>query len=185
MSEINEMSASIRSQLDTLERKISELDQLLGEGTADQAIELDLDSLEMPVLDTADETVEATVDAPEQTHLLEPEECRPVSTVNVQMVDQPKRAVIDAMAEHQAWRHDMPASPVHDIRSAISLNDRLLFINTLFGHDAVLFQNTICALNAMDGFDEAIDYLATNHPGWNLESDTVYRFMMAVRRKLR
>ena len=78
----------------------------------------------------------------------------------------------------------MPGSPVANILSAISLNDRLLFINTLFKKDPALFQDAVKDFNAMDSLQQALDYIAANFADWNLESDTVYRFMMAVRRKL-
>ena len=93
-------------------------------------------------------------------------------------------AVIDAMTARQAWRTDMPGTPVRDIRSAISLNDRILFINWLFGEDPMAFQETLTALNAMTSFDEAVNFVVASHPEWDLESDTVYRFMMALRRRL-
>jgi len=79
----------------------------------------------------------------------------------------------------------MPGSPVSNIISAISLNDRVLFINTLFGEDPMKFRNTIDTLNAMGSIGEAIGYVLDEFPQWNLDSDVVYRFMMAVRRKLR
>ena len=78
----------------------------------------------------------------------------------------------------------MPGAPVRDIRSAISLNDRVLFINRLFDEDPVCFQETLNALNQMATLDEAVSYLVSVHPSWNLESELVYRFMMALRRKL-
>ena len=78
----------------------------------------------------------------------------------------------------------MPGAPVRDIRSAISLNDRVLFINRLFDEDPVNFQETLNALNQMGSLDEAVAYLVQAHPSWNLESELVYRFMMALRRKL-
>lgn len=95
-----------------------------------------------------------------------------------------KPVVLDAMIAKQAWRTDMPGAPVRDIRSAISLNDRVLFINRLFGEDPVNFQETLNALNQMGSLDEAVAYLVEAHPSWNLESELVYRFMMALRRKL-
>ena len=91
--------------------------------------------------------------------------------------------VIDAMIAKQPWRTDMPGSPVRDIRSAISLNDRILFINYLFGEDPMAFQEMLTQLNAMSSFDEAAAHAIAVHPEWNLESDTVYRFMMALRRR--
>ena len=95
-----------------------------------------------------------------------------------------KTVVLDAMIAKQAWRTDMPGAPVRDIRSAISLNDRVLFINRLFGEDPVNFQETLNILNQMGSLDEAVAYLVETHPSWNLESELVYRFMMALRRKL-
>ena len=93
-------------------------------------------------------------------------------------------AVMDVMAEKQAWRTDRPGSQVRNIISAISLNDRVLLINVLFREDPVLFQNTIIAFNGMNSLDEAIAYIQANFPEWDMNSEPVYRLMMAVRRKL-
>ena len=95
-----------------------------------------------------------------------------------------RQAVIDAMASRQAWRTDMPGTPVRDVRAAIALVDRALFINTLFGEDAASFINAVNAVNQMTSLDEAVEYIAQNYPDWDMESDIVYRFMMAVRRKV-
>ena len=101
---------------------------------------------------------------------------------------EPKPAPKPSLAEspdRYAWRKDMPGLAVRDIRSAIALNDRVLFINVLFQQDAVRFQNALNDLNAFETFPQAEDYLRTNYPQWNYDSEVVYRFMMAVRRKLR
>ena len=94
-------------------------------------------------------------------------------------------AVMDVMAEKQAWRTDRPGSQVKNVISAISLNDRVLLINVLFREDPILFQSTISAFNGMTTLDEAISYIRTNFPDWDMNSEPVYRLMMAVRRKLR
>ena len=94
-------------------------------------------------------------------------------------------AVMDVMAENQAWRTDRPGLQVKNIISAISLNDRVLLINVLFKENPLLFQDTISALNAMTTLDEAVSYIQANFPEWDLNSEPVYRLMMAVRRKLR
>ena len=96
---------------------------------------------------------------------------------------QEKLPVIDVMTAKQAWRTDMPGSAVKDIRSSISLHERILFINYLFGEDPLAFQEMLTQLNAMASFDEAAAYAIAAHPEWDLESDTVYRFMMALRRR--
>ena len=94
------------------------------------------------------------------------------------------RSVNDRSATPHAWRTGLPGSPVRNILSAISLNDRVLFINTLFQEDPALFQSTIAQFNEMQTLDEAEAYIETHFPGWNLDSDIAFRFMMAVRRKL-
>ena len=93
-------------------------------------------------------------------------------------------AVMDVMAEKQAWRTDRPGSQVKNVISAISLNDRVLLINVLFREDPMLFQDTISAFNGMASLNEAIAYIQTHFPEWDMNSEPVYRLMMAVRRKL-
>lgn len=93
-------------------------------------------------------------------------------------------AVMDVMAEKQAWKIDRPGSAVKNIISAISLNDRVLLINVLFREDPILFQETIARFNDMGSLDEAVAYVAENFPDWDMNSEPVYRLMMAVRRKL-
>lgn len=90
----------------------------------------------------------------------------------------------DAHSTDQAWRKDMPGSPVKDIRSAISLNDRVFFINNLFNEDAQAFVNTLSSINSMASLDEVVEFVTAQYPDWNLNSEIVYRFMMAVRRKV-
>lgn len=82
------------------------------------------------------------------------------------------------------WRKDKPGIMVKNIRSGISLLDRAQFIGTLFKEDFTLYDNTIAALNEMETLDQAVEYIQQNFPQWNMNSDVVYRFMMAVRKKL-
>lgn len=83
------------------------------------------------------------------------------------------------------WLTDIAGIPVKDLRSAISMNDKILFINTLFNEDPVLYQDVVRRINGMESFSDAVDYLIPNFQNWNLDSDVVYRFMMAVRRRLK
>ena len=48
-----------------------------------------------------------------------------------------------------------------------------------------LFQKTVTQLNAMASIEDAVSFLVNHFPEWNLSSELVYRFMMAVRRKLK
>ena len=95
-----------------------------------------------------------------------------------------RKAVLDVMEDKQAWRTDIPGAPVKDILSAISLNDRVQFINVLFNGDPGLFQQARAQLNAMETLDQAVEYVTSTY-NWDLGSQVVYRFMMAVRRKVK
>ena len=115
----------------------------------------------------------------------EEEKCEPVMEMLIDAAAANARpAVIDAMAAKEAWRTAIPGSPVKDIRSAISLHDRIIFINGLFDEDPMFFQEVLTAINAMSSIDEAVAYLSEKCPEWDMNSDEVYRFMMAVRRRI-
>ena len=220
MSEIMDMMASIRSQLELLDAKVAELQLIAAQEDDEMApIDLDLDGFDdLPFDDVPQPEVEEPVAVEPQVEepVIEDEpvvedepfveepvveeavveevaededddlpifaEPEPVVTM---MERKSKPAVIDSMTDKQAWRSDMPGSPVKDIRSAISLNDRILFINILFGQDPMAFQEALTKINQMSSLDEAVEYVAAECPQWDLESETVYRFMMAVRRKIR
>ena len=94
------------------------------------------------------------------------------------------KAVIDVMEDKQAWRTDMPGAPVKDILSAISLNDRVQFINVLFKEDPAAFQQARARINLMETLDDVVEYVTSEYD-WDMNSQIVYRFMMAARRKVR
>ena len=96
----------------------------------------------------------------------------------------PKAVTPRPETERLPWRLDKPGISVKNIRSGISLYDRALFIGTLFKEDFALSDQTIADLNTLSSLDEAVDYLLERFPDWNLKSDIVYNFMMAVRKKL-
>ena len=127
---------------------------------------------------------EAPVEAPVEPEVELDLFGEPVLRVNEKLGAGRSRSVGEKMEQKEAWRTAMPGAAVKDVRSAISLNDRVLFIRELFGGDAGLFQKAVDDINAMGSLDEMVAYVNERHPGWDLDSDTVYRLMMAVRRKL-
>ena len=176
-----ELSA-IRLALNSLESKLSRIDL-----SDPEPVELDFDEEldgDLPEEAPAKAPVEIAEEAP-----AEPEGeldlfGEPVLRVNEKLGAGRSRSVGEKMEQKEAWRTAMPGTAVKDVRSAISLNDRVLFIRELFGGDAGLFQKAVDDINAMGSLDEMVAYVNERHPGWDLDSDTVYRLMMAVRRKL-
>lgn len=189
--ETRQIIADVKMQLAELEDKLSELENYRDD-FAERPIIYDShipDSIELDDLELADSP--STGDSPE----IEEESlfgdsfeqiARKMHTKSVMEAaeDHRKEAVLDSMSSDYAWKIDMPGSHVNDVRSAISLNDRVLFINNLFGEDVTAFQQAIAMINSASSLDEVISFIETSYPGWNLRSEIVYRFMMAVRRKI-
>ena len=117
---------------------------------------------------------------PEPAPVPEPEPAKPAGP----SPDVVKAAAEAVYASRPRWKTDLPGASVKNIRSAISLYDRALFINTLFKEDYSLYDSTIARLNEMGSLDEAVAYIAAAFPDWDLSSDSVYGFMMAIRKKL-
>ncbi|MBP5537361.1 MAG: hypothetical protein J6X64_03365 [Bacteroidales bacterium] len=173
--------AEIKEYLQKIEQSIAELESLapaVPQEVPSEPVDLDIDLPEeaQPEPEAAPEPIPEPTPEPLPEPLPEPE---PEEEMPPQ-----GPAIIDVVTRKRAWEIDIPGAPVGNILSAISLNDRLLFINSLFKKDPVLFQDTIRRFNGMADLAAAEDYIQQYFPDWNLESDTVYRFMMAVRRKL-
>lgn len=152
------------------------------EADAEEAADADEDADAEEEAEVVEE--EETIDAMEAVEEIADDDLPAVEILIDAAVANAKPAVIDAMTAKEAWRTDIPGSPVKDIRSAISLHDRILFINGLFGEDPILFQEVLTAINSMTSVDEVVGYLAEKRPDWDMNSDSVYRFMMAVRRRI-
>lgn len=239
LAEIQELMSSVRSQLEKLDAKMQEFQQLTDpQGDMAAPIDIDIDEsylaeevvveadLDLPEVQEAEPEV-VVEDIPEPVIEVEPEvEIEPVVEVEPEMESEPveeivplpevfpepeaedddddlplfaepesifeaaqkspkaRKAVLDVMEDKQAWKTDIPGAPVKDILSAISLNDRVQFINVLFNGDPNLFQQARMQLNSMETLDQAVDYITSTY-NWDMGSQVVYRFMMAVRRKVR
>ena len=207
LQEIEAELASLKEKVLALEEKVEAFRQLPAEEPVEEpAEESDFTDLEIgvdelpeapapapvpepepipePELEPVPEPVAMDLiveDLPEPTPQPEPE---PEPKPEPEPEPKPAPAVPRPETERLPWRLDKPGISVKNIRSGISLYDRALFIGTLFKEDYALYDNTIGDLNALSSLDEAVDYLLERFPDWNLKSDIVYNFMMAVRKKL-
>lgn len=210
LSEIQEMMSSIRTQLEKLDAKMSEFQQSFdSEGVISAPIDIEIDeeylnaeTVEQVELDIPEPVVELEPEPVEEPEpVVEPEPAaepvveegdddlplfaEPESIFEAaQKAQKPRKAMIDVMEDKEAWRTDMPGAPVRDVLSAISLNDRVQFINVLFDEDPSKFQQARARINSMNTLDEAVAYITSTF-NWDMSSQVVYRFMMAVRRKVK
>lgn len=189
------MLQEIRADIDSLKEKISALEARLADisSVPDETEEVDFTDVEIGVADVpapaevevsslvAEEKAEAPAD--ETSTSPNPDGVEVASFVADNRAEAPEPVEDDTVG--LPWRKDYPGMEVKNIRSGISLNDRALFITTLFKEDFQLYDQTIQDLNQMNSLQEAIDYIRSRFPLWNLKSDVVYHFMMCVRKKLR
>ncbi|MCI6493329.1 MAG: hypothetical protein MSA02_05805 [Bacteroidales bacterium] len=187
LSEVKDLISDLRKRVEYLENKVEEYENLLySEET--EPISLDIDELDV-ILEPEPEPGPEPEPEPEPETESEPElepEPETETVSEPESVPEPEVTTVQIIEEKRPlWWNDMPGSPVRDIRSAISLNDRILFINTLFNEDPATFQNVVNAINGMNSLEEVADYINSEFPLWDMDSETVYRFMMAARRRVR
>jgi hypothetical protein len=77
-------------------------------------------------------------------------------------------------------------TPVKDLRKAIGINDRFLFINELFRGDETMYERSIKTINSFNIFAEAEYWISRELKiklGWNKDNATVLHFDQLVRRR--
>ena len=199
LREIESELASLKRQVLALEEKVEALRQAPAHEET-PVEESDFTDMEIGISDLQEEPVvrpahqpapEPVQPTPEPVQQPVPEPVEgPVEVAEaVEAVEEPAPVAPKPVAprpdtERLPWRLDKPGMAVKNIRSGISLYDRALFIGTLFKEDYALYDKTIGELNALTSLDEAVDYILERFPDWNLKSDIVYNFMMAIRKKL-
>lgn len=195
-----EILGDFLSEIESLKKRISTLEESVVAMKAEmesapvetpsepvsEDVDIDIDIVDIPESEPEDlppfEEKSAEPELPVASEAAEPESEIEVKPLPVPE-SEPKKSLKTVDGSY-AWQSAKPGMPVKNLRSAISLFDRALFINTLFKEDYSLYDKTISELNQVASFPEAIDYILTNFPDWNLASDVVYSFMMALRKKL-
>src|SRR5690349_7031501 len=106
---------------------------------------------------------------------------------------------INEMAEHQAeslndrLRQEktevvevLKHEPIKDLRKAIGINDRFVFINDLFRGDEAMYERSIKTINGFHIFPEAEYWIARElivKLGWDKDSEIVKHFIHLVKRR--
>ncbi len=132
-----------------------------------------------------------TFDAPEPpvktqpliTEQIQPEPVKPepvkdeVLTINQRMSVQLNKGGVT----------DQPAGqPISDLKHAISLNDKLLYIKDLFNGYNLAYSEAIEILNRLGSFEDAERFLSKNYVtknNWENKPDTVAKFYAVLKRR--
>jgi len=103
---------------------------------------------------------------------------------------QPKPTLNDIISAQKAQTiqtsSQFSAQPISDLKSAISLNDKLLYIKELFNGYSLAYSEVIEILNRFESFDIAETFLKTNYAtknNWTAKQSTVEKFYETLQRR--
>ena len=99
--------------------------------------------------------------------------------LNDQFKDKTEQTVADHLEETQE---------VEGMLASISLNQRYMFAQELYGGDANAFQTSINTIDGIGSFDDAVEHLVTNYAkkfDWDMNSDEVKELLKIIFRKFR
>lgn len=150
------------------------------------------EKIENPAVVVAEEQPTAAVpnawlfEAPAEIPTLVHQELKEVFELNETMLTG-KESMNERLKEE---RHEVAAAlqgtPVRDLKKAIGVNDRYLFLNDLFRGDESMYERCMKTINAFSIYPEAQYWIERElkvKMGWNDQSDTVKLFDQLVKRR--
>jgi hypothetical protein len=88
--------------------------------------------------------------------------------------------------ENKELGHVLKDSPVKDLRKAVGINERFVFVQELFRGDEVMYERSIKTINNFQILQEAEYWMNRELKvklGWNDNKDIVQHFYQLVRRR--
>ena len=119
------------------------------------------------------------VPGPVKTQIKVPEEKEEPLTINQRIMAQ-MNANSNRNTEH------VSAQPITDLKQAITLNDKLLYIKDLFNGYNLAYSEAIDILNRFNSFDEADKFLQSSYAAknnWESKQSTVDKFYDLLKRR--
>jgi hypothetical protein len=81
---------------------------------------------------------------------------------------------------------ELNLKPVTDLKTAITLNEKLLYVKDLFNGYSLAYSEAIEILNRFKTFEEAGEYLKGNYAAknnWDSKPETTEKFYSLLRRR--
>lgn len=98
-----------------------------------------------------------------------------------------KESLNDRLKEEKTEvAHVLKETPIKDLRKAIGINDRFVFVRELFRGDDAVYERSIKTINNFNIYSEAEYWIARelkHKLGWDDRNDTVAHFYSLVRRR--
>lgn len=144
-------------------------------------------------MEMAPEPVKAEVNVPEMMEVPKPEiqpEPKPV-----EKQEEPVKAKEDVLTINERMSAqrggstnytEQAAQPVTNLKAAITLNDKLIFIKDLFNGYSLAYSEAIEILNRFNTFEEANRFLTKNYTAknnWDSKPETAEKFYAVLKRR--
>ncbi|RCH54215.1 hypothetical protein DJ568_13020 [Mucilaginibacter hurinus] len=100
--------------------------------------------------------------------------------------DEPVRTINQRISDQLGEKKQPVPPPVSDLKSAINLNDKLLYIKDLFNGYSLAYSEAIEILNRFHSFDEADRFLNANYVvknNWESKQATATKFYDLLKRR--
>ena len=88
--------------------------------------------------------------------------------------------------EDKSLADTLNKKPIKELKAAIGINEKFLFINELFDGNLQEYNNSIAALNQCQSYSEATTFIKNNLSGkykWEEENKYVLSFLDLVKRR--
>ncbi|QNN43196.1 hypothetical protein [Pedobacter roseus] len=122
----------------------------------------------------------------EQERPLFTPEAVPVKPTPQPTASQPAPSLNDLLAKTNSQNNEPVKAPIADLKQAISLNEKLLFIRELFNGYNLAYSEVIDIINRMNSFEAADSYLQHNYAAknnWASKQATVDQFYELLNRR--
>lgn len=171
----------IEDNIDVVEVSSSEFDLIdvdtkpVAEEKVEQA-----QPVEEPKTIVESKVIESTKDVETADLTVKPEP-KPTSTLADAYLKN-ARSVNDVLAgieKRRSLASQFSRRPITNLRQSIAINDRIRFINQLFGRDNLLYQQTLDNIEQSANIDEALKMLFSQFD-WNQEDEIVADFLELV-----
>lgn len=107
--------------------------------------------------------------------------------IHESIAGEPVSSLNDALRESRTELSDaLQEQPIRDLKKAIGINDRFLYINELFRGDEVMYERSIKTINGFSIYPEAEYWIKRELKlklGWNDQSPVVQQFDQLVKRR--
>ncbi|WP_132055750.1 hypothetical protein [Pseudocnuella soli] len=104
-----------------------------------------------------------------------------------ELISGPQESLNDRLKQERTeLAHVLKDTPIKDLRKAVGVNDKFLFVNELFRGDEAMYERSIKTINSFHIFPEAEYWINRELKvklGWLDQSPTVKHFYQLVRRR--